>query len=90
MAGYCGYSMSNNAVDAYNNGEKPISKWKKQDILSGIQELDIDLQCDFAKLQKAPVKFLKELCLYQSSWHHTSSYYNELIFMQLMKIKLQR
>ena len=32
MAGYCGYSMSNNAVDAYNNGEKPISKWKKQDI----------------------------------------------------------
>ena len=32
MAGYCGYSMSNNAVDAYNSGEKPISKWKKQDI----------------------------------------------------------
>lgn len=59
MAGYCGYSMSNNAVDAYNNGEKPISKWKKQDILSGIQELDIDLQCDFAKLQKAPTKVLK-------------------------------
>ena len=59
MAGYCGYSMSNNAVDAYNNGEKPISKWKKQDILSEIQELDIDLKCDFAKLQKAPSKSLK-------------------------------
>lgn len=67
MAGYCGYSMSNNAVDAYNNGEKPISKWKKQDILSGIQELDIDLKCDFAKLQKAPAKVLKDLCLLLSS-----------------------
>ena len=80
MAGYCGYSMSNNAVDAYNNGEKPISKWKKQAILSGIKELDIDLKCDFAKLKKAPAKVLKDLCLYQSSWHHTSSYYNETDF----------
>ena len=29
MAGYCGYSMSNNAVAAYDEGKKPISKWKK-------------------------------------------------------------
>jgi len=29
MSGYDGYSMSNNAVDAYENGEKPISKWTK-------------------------------------------------------------
>ena len=27
MAGYRGFSMSNNAVDAYNSGEKPFSKW---------------------------------------------------------------
>ena len=26
MAGYSGFSMSNNAVDAYDNGEKPLSK----------------------------------------------------------------
>lgn len=25
MAGYSGYSMSNNAVAAYENGEKPLS-----------------------------------------------------------------
>lgn len=30
MAGYNGYSMSNNAVAAYENGEKPLSKWKKK------------------------------------------------------------
>lgn len=29
MAGYSGYSMSNNAVDAYESGEKPRSKWTK-------------------------------------------------------------
>jgi len=34
MAGYKGYSMSNNAVDAYNNGEKPKSKWTKEEIVS--------------------------------------------------------
>lgn len=27
MAGYQGYSMSNNAVQAYKHGEKPRSKW---------------------------------------------------------------
>ncbi len=26
MAGYNGWSMSNNAVEAYANGEKPLSK----------------------------------------------------------------
>lgn len=26
MAGYSGFSMSNNAVDAYDNGEKPFRK----------------------------------------------------------------
>jgi len=26
MAGYCGYSMSNNAVEAYENGQRPLSR----------------------------------------------------------------
>lgn len=29
MAGYCGYSMSNNAIDAYNRGLCPASKIKE-------------------------------------------------------------
>ena len=28
-SGYNGYSMSNRAVEAYYNGEKPLSKWTK-------------------------------------------------------------
>lgn len=32
MAGYNGFSMSNNAVAAYEDGEKPLSKWTKADI----------------------------------------------------------
>ena len=37
MAGYNGFSMSNNAVEAYENGEKPLSKWRKSDILETIE-----------------------------------------------------
>ena len=37
-SGYHGFSMSNRAIEAYNNGEKPFSKWTKQDILDVIEE----------------------------------------------------
>ena len=32
-SGYSGYSMSNNAVNAYENGEMPLSKWTKDCLL---------------------------------------------------------
>lgn len=38
MAGYNGYSMSNNAVAAYEDGEMPLSKWSKTAILEVIEE----------------------------------------------------
>ena len=34
MAGYDGYRMSNNAVAAYSDGEKPRSKWTKSEIIA--------------------------------------------------------
>ena len=43
MAGYHNYSMSNNAIDAYYRGEKPISKWKKSDIISEINQYEKNL-----------------------------------------------
>lgn len=89
MAGYNGFSMSNNAVSAYENGEKPLSKWTKKDILSGIKAIDVELKCDFSKLQKAPVKVLKDLCLYCSSWHHTSSHYNKTDFYSIDEDKVE-
>lgn len=73
MAGYNGYSMSNNAVTAYENGEKPFSKWSKADILEEIKE-DIDFEkYNFKKISSF---ILKNYFLQKSSWHHTSSYYN--------------
>lgn len=74
MAGYRGYSMSNNAVSAYADGEKPLSKWSKSDVISaiadelGVNESDIEL--------KYPYRYY----LKKTSWHHTSSKYNKTDF----------
>lgn len=83
MAGYNGFSMSNNAVAAYEDGEKPLSKWTKADVLEAIKEQEIELKCSIEKLKKLPVKVLKEICLTYSSWHHTSNHYNKTDFYSL-------
>lgn len=87
MAGYNGFSMSNNAVAAYADGERPLSKWTKADVLSAIKkavkEGEISISFEIEKLEKLPVKALREKCLYCSSWHHTSSYYNKTDFYSL-------
>lgn len=87
MAGYNGFSMSNNAVAAYESGEKPLSKWTKTDILDAIEkairEEELTLNCSLKSLKKLPAKVLKEICLYKSSWHHTSNHYNKTDFYSL-------
>jgi hypothetical protein len=77
MAGYRGFSMSNNAVDAYNSGEKPFSKWTKSEILNEIESLNVKT---FELFKKMKVKTLKNNFLYKSSWHHSSKFYNEVDF----------
>ena len=78
-AGYHGYSMSNNAVEAYENGEKPLSKWTKSAILTELAELDAPVEVqNIAKTLSLDV--LKDLFLYKSSWHHTSKMYNRTDF----------
>ena len=52
MAGYNGWSMSNNAVAAYEDGEKPLSKWTKADIFDAIKEQEIELKCSIESLRK--------------------------------------
>ena len=76
MAGYNGYSMSNNAVAAYANGEKPYSKWTKADILKELSAMDYHSDL-IGHLTAAE---LKALFLRRSSWHHTSSHYNRTDF----------
>lgn len=83
MAGYNGYSMSNNAVAAYADGEKPLSKWTKPEILEAIFD-----NCEISEekadlLRKMTVKELKDEFLQMSSWHHTSKFYNCTNFYSL-------
>lgn len=87
MAGYNGFSMSNNAVAAYRDGEKPLSKWTKKGILeqisNQIEQGELELHCSLELLKKLSLKALKKHCLWCSSWHHTSNYYNETNFYDL-------
>ena len=84
MAGYHGYSMSNNAVMAYEDGEKPLSKWSKKAIIESIENnTDIKLQVSINELNKLNVSELREACLRNSSWHHTSNHYNETQFFEI-------
>ena len=80
MAGYDNYSMSNNAVAAYQTGEKPKSKWTKKDIIEELRDQSEDLKVDIKALEKLPVLTLREIALVQSSWHHTSSHFNQTYF----------
>lgn len=77
--GYDGYSMSNNARSAYDDGEKPLSKWTKAAIISEIKNHDVSTEV-MAALQKVNAKTLKNELLIYSGWHHTSEYYNKTDF----------
>lgn len=87
MAGYNGYSMSNNAVAAYESGEMPLSKWTKAAILeavhTAVEDGEAVINFEFNLLKKVKAADLKECLLYKSSWHHTSSYYNKTDFYSL-------
>lgn len=79
-SGYNGYSMSNRAVEAYESGEAPMSKWTKAKILDAIADIDEEKA---EKLKKVKVKILRAHFLEYSSWHHTSSYANATDFYSL-------
>lgn len=85
--GYVGYSMSVRAMAAYANGEKPLSKWKKKDIVDEYTRLYGE---DFPELVEAikaePIAKLKLVALKRSSWHHTSSKFNRTDFYSVREI----
>lgn len=78
--GYIGYSMSENAAMAYDEGEKPLSKWTKQVLIDAIIE---DSDWTEAELKKAPLAVLREMFLYYDGWHHTGKMFNETSFYAL-------
>lgn len=82
MAGYNGYSMSNNAVYAYLDGEKPYSKWNKEELIESIKYLNPSVGEKIEEL-KCTVEFLKEKFLIYTSYHHTSKFYNKTDFYKI-------
>lgn len=79
-SGYTGYSMSNRAVEAYEDGEMPLSKWSKQLIIDEVVEYDLFTKEDLKKYTK---KVLTEYFLERSSWHHTGKFCNETDFYSI-------
>lgn len=77
--GYINYSMSERALESYENGLKPISKWTKEDILEELTDITEDKK---EVLRKAPKKALKRL-LTSAEWHHTGKYFNKTDFYEV-------
>lgn len=88
-SGYCGYSMSNRAVEAYDNGEMPASHWSKSYIISEVMD---------AVDGKNPLfnpntlnRYLKDtlfrMFLRYTAYHHTGKYCNCTDFYALISLE---
>ena len=88
--GYIDKKMSVRANIAYLNGEMPLSKWTKTNILSAIGEFaeENDVDIDNLDLNKLTLKELQQNFLCNSSWHHTGSLYNKTDFYKLSEFIL--
>ena len=84
-SGYIGYSMSRRAAEAYEAGEMPKSKWTKKAMVAAIQsycdEFDMLFDPDLLKGMHKDEVF--ERFFHESSWHHTSKFFNETDFYKL-------
>ena len=87
--GYFGVSMSNNAIAAYASGEKPISRWKKQDIVKALKRSNVSHEFITA-VSRINLSILKNFLLYKKSWHHTGIRFNETDFYALIDITLDK
>lgn len=88
MAGYYNYSMSNNAVSAYADGEKPLSKWTKSEIIEtlvseGVSSEKIDLIKSFPQKLSSTIAFAVHRGIIP---HHTTT---KQIFTKFSRILLR-
>ena len=90
-SGYSGWSMSNRAVEAYESGEKPKSKWTKKAMLAEIASYiygeDVSDEA-VAYLEGLAKDELFRRFFYNSSWHHTSKCFNITNFYALDESEL--
>ena len=72
--GYNGKKMSYRAHQAYENGEKPLSKRRKEEILDLLAEHS---SIDFSQMS---LDMLKDYFLIKTGRHHTGKFYNKTAF----------
>lgn len=82
-SGYHGNSMSIRAVEAYEQGEMPISKWTKRAILDAIEETKILSNAKFREISCWSKEELSNGFLIIASWHHTSGAFNRTDFYKI-------
>lgn len=76
--------MSRLAVEAYEDGEMPKSKWSKKAIVEALKYMcdELDLMYD-SSIENMSKSELFDRFLYHSSWHHTSKFFNETDFYKI-------
>ena len=86
-SGYSGWSMSNRAVAAYENGEMPKSKWTKKAMIAALKDSlywsddsDEPWAVWDASIEKMKKDEIFELFFEYKSWHHCSKFCNEVDF----------
>ena len=95
MAGYDGYSMSNNAREAYDCGFAPKSKWNKAAMLEAIEKWIKDNEdVEDIKFSLEDVTAMSKDLMFThfficKEWHHTSSRYNRTDFYGLNDYTLE-
>lgn len=77
--GYVGKRMSERALEAYEGGEKPLSKWTKEEILDTLSYHGFERNI----LKKYSKKVLSRVFLEKTSWHHTGAYYRKTDFYSI-------
>lgn len=85
--GYDGKSMSNRARAAYELGEKPMSKWTKDEIIEAVEDYLYEEEPETAisidEIKALPAWLLRQEFLTCRSWHHTGALYNVTDFYGL-------
>ena len=89
--GYLGNIMSNNAVEAYDEGRMPLSKWKKSIIIDKIEENKSLIKCDYELLKGQPLGVLKNLLLSSDGeYHHMGMRYTVVDFYHFSTDRLSK
>ena len=82
--------MSCRAVEAYDYGAMPKSKWTKSALVSGIvsEIFGNQIEPEICKALNAhSVDFLKKNFLEYDSWHHTGKFYNRTDFYRVAALE---